>query len=93
MGLPSEPHHSFEPSPVTRTHSLEQGLPVPRVRRSLTPSDQRHIPKREARRPLQPAERDVLDEQEDAALTGGEVGAANGVSPSPLRQPRVMLPT
>jgi hypothetical protein len=50
-----------------------QRLPVPWVRPPLTPPNQRHKPKRKTRRPLQPAERDVLDEREDVALEGGEV--------------------
>ena len=44
-----------------------------RVRGPLAAPDQRDIPKREARRPLQPAERDALDEREDVSLEGREV--------------------
>ena len=46
-----------------------------RVRGPLAAPDQRDIPKREARRPLQPAERDALDEREDVSLEGAEVDA------------------
>src|SRR6478672_10150658 len=43
------------------------------MRSTLTPPNQRHLAEREPGRPLQPAERDVLDQREDVALEGGEV--------------------
>jgi hypothetical protein len=51
----------------------QQRLPMPRVRRPLTPPDQGHIAQGESRRSLQPAERDVLDQREDVALERREV--------------------
>ena len=47
---------------------VDERLPVPRMRRPLTPPDHRHITEREARRSLQPAERNALDQRQDGAL-------------------------
>ena len=43
------------------------------VRHFLATSDERDVAEREPGRPLEAAERDVLDEREDVALEGGEV--------------------
>lgn len=52
---------------------------MPRVRRPLTPPDQRDIAEREPCRPLEPAERDALDQGEDVALERGEVDELVGI--------------
>ena len=70
--------------PLSLRICCEQSLPMPRVRRALTPADQRHVAKREAGRFLQPAERDPLDQREDVALEGGEVDELAVLSPPPV---------
>jgi hypothetical protein len=46
---------------------------VPRMRDPLAAPNQRHVAKRETRRPLQPTERNVLDQRENVASKSGEV--------------------
>jgi hypothetical protein len=47
---------------------------MPRMRRPLAAPDQRHVAQRQPRCALEPAERHVLDEGQDLAPEGGEVG-------------------
>ena len=51
------------------------------MRRLCTPPDQRDIAKREARRPLELAEREVLEQWQDVALERAEIDQPSDVSP------------
>jgi hypothetical protein len=59
---------SSAPSSALALGSAKQRLPMPRVRRPLTPPNQRHVAERQAGCLLEPAERDFPDEREYVAL-------------------------
>ena len=63
----------FSCLPRSQRGCLNECLPVPRMRRPCTPPDQRDTAKREACRPLELAEREVLEQRQDVALEGAEI--------------------